>query len=184
MALRATIAAFVAAAVWTTPPAGADQTAPELTGLFAALRASADPREAVQVEHQIWTFWMEHTDPRAHDSMQAGIRALAERDYPQALAVFDQLVSEYPGFAEAWNKRATVHYLLGNDEASVADIVETLELEPRHFGALSGLALIYGRHDQPAAAASALRRALAVHPQMEGGERRLQLLEEAAGPSI
>ena len=80
--------------------------------------------------------------------MQAG-------DYRLALAAFDDLVERNPGFAEAWNKRATLHYLMGNDEASVADIVETLELEPRHFGALSGLALIYERNGQPAAAASA-----------------------------
>lgn len=109
--------------------------------------------------------------------MQAG-------DYQGALATFDDLVERNPEFAEAWNKRATVHYLLGNDEASVADIVETLELEPRHFGALSGLALIYERNDQPVAAASALRRALAVHPQMGGGERRLKRLEDEAGHSI
>ncbi len=181
MSRRVLVAAVALAAAWT---AHADQTAPELAGLFAALEASADPHEAVGIEHRIWQVWMEHADSDARETMQDGIRALAAGDHPAALDAFDRLVERYPGFAEAWNKRATVHYLLGNDESSVADIAETLELEPRHFGALSGLALIYERNGQPAAAAGALRRALGVHPQLGGGARRLRLLEEAAGPSI
>lgn len=183
--LRTAVAvAAVAAAALAGPAATADQTAPELEGLFSALRTSTDPHEAIKIEFQVWKLWLQHPDSLARDTMTRGIRSMQSGDYQGALATFDDLVERNPEFAEAWNKRATVHYLLGNDEASVADIVETLELEPRHFGALSGLALIYERNDQPAAAASALRRALAVHPQMGGGERRLKRLEDEAGHSI
>ena len=182
---RATIGAAVLVAAALTGSSGtADQTAPELDGLFAALRASTDPHEAIKIELQVWGLWLEHPDSQTRDIMRRGIRSMQVGDYQLALAAFNDLVERNPDFAEAWNKRATLYYLMGNDEASVADIVETLELEPRHFGALSGLALIYERNGQPAAAASALRRALAVHPQMGGGERRLKLLEDEAGPTI
>ncbi len=184
-AFRPTIfaAALVAAALGGFA-AGADQSAPELDGLFAALKASTDPHEAVGIEIRVWDLWLTHSETEVRTLLQRGIRSMNARDFIQALEAFDALVERNPHFAEAWNKRATVHYLLGNDEASVEDIIETLKLEPRHFGALSGLALIYERNGQPTAAAGALRRALAVHPQMGGGERRLKLLEDQAGPSI
>lgn len=184
-AFRPTIfAAALVAAALAGFVAEADQTAPELDGLFTALKASTDPHEAVGIEIRVWNLWLDHPESEVQALMQRGIGSMNARDFTLALEVFDSLVERDPHFAEAWNKRATVHYLLGNDEASVADIIETLRLEPRHFGALSGLALIYERNGQPAAAAGALRRALAVHPQMGGGERRLKLLEELVGPSI
>ncbi len=181
---RLLAAAAVASAALGVPAATADQTAPELDQLFVDLKAAGDPHEAVQIEFKVWGLWLQHNDPDVRAEMRRGVRSLQAHDFHRALATFDNLVETSPDFAEAWNKRATVHYLMGNDQASVADIIETLKLEPRHFGALSGLALIYERNGQPAAAASALRRALAVYPQMGGGELRLKQLEEKAGTTI
>jgi tetratricopeptide (TPR) repeat protein len=99
-----------------------------------------------------------------------------------ARAAFDLLVMREPGFAEAWNKRATLRYLLGDDEGSIADIRHTLVLEPRHFGALSGLALIYARQERPAQALQSLEAALQIHPFLPGGrERKRELEERVAG---
>ena len=77
------------------------------------------------------------------------------RDLERALSLADELIEAAPEFAEAWNKRATIHYLLGDDDASVLDIRETLAREPRHFGAISGLGLIFLRQGDEAAALEA-----------------------------
>src|SRR3546814_18294378 len=103
------------------------------------------PGEAQQIEGEIWHIWMQSDDGAINGLMRDGVAALSRRDYSHALAKFDQMVVIAPGFAEGWNKRATVHYLLGNYGESLADIAETLALEPRHFGALSGRGLVYLR---------------------------------------
>lgn len=161
--------------------AAADQNDPRLDGLFAKLASSTDARHALGVERRIWDIWFHHDNPaltsrirRADDAMAAGL-------HDEALGILDDLVRRAPDFAEAWNRRATLRYLMGDHAASVDDIVATLALEPRHFGALSGLALIYRETGQPAAAAEALRRALAIHPRMIHGEERLRALERATG---
>jgi tetratricopeptide (TPR) repeat protein len=80
-------------------------------------------------------------------------------------------VTDYPDYAEGWNQRATLYYMLDNLEASLADIDKVLAIEPRHYGALAGRVLIYlkqGKHDE---ALRDMRAALALHPYLN--ERRL-----------
>ena len=96
---------------------------------------------------------------------------MAAGDARTAGAAFDLLVQLQPRFAEAWNKRATLRYLIGDDEGSIADIRQTLALEPRHFGALSGLALILERQDRPGEAARSLKAAFAIRPLPTGRAR-------------
>ncbi len=88
------------------------------------------------------------------------------------------MVDQAPAFAEAWNKRATVLYLMGRLDESVLDIQQTLALEPRHFGALSGLALIYDALEEPAAALRSLEAALAINPHLGGSKERIDQLRE------
>src|ERR671938_247070 len=109
---------------------------PRLDGLFVRLKAATTQAEA----------------------------AIDRRDYLDALDALDTLVRKAPDFAEAWNKRATVRYLIRDYRGSVLDIERTLALEPRHFGALSGLGLIYLAVDDPRAAARSFAAALAVYP--------------------
>ena len=90
------------------------------------------------------------------------------------------MVRAAPDFAEAWNKRATVHYLMGNFEASVADIRRTLALEPRHFGALSGMGLIYDAIGNQTAAMKVWEKALEIHPHLPGMKARIQELRAKA----
>lgn len=103
---------------------------------------------------------------------------MASGDHETALDAFDDLVATAPNFAEAWNKRATVYYLMGRLDESVTDIQQTLELEPRHFGALSGLALIYDAVDQPEAAIRSLEAALEINPHLHGSRARIDQLRE------
>jgi len=105
-----------------------------------------------------------------------GLRFMREGNLDKAVAEFGHVISLAPEFAEAWNKRATVHYMMGDTRLSAADVRKTLELEPRHFGALSGLGLLYGQHDKIGAAIKAFEEALAVNPHLSGAQRNLDAL--------
>ena len=108
--------------------------------------------------------------------MAQGIVAMQEAHYDLALRAFDRMVEQAPDFAEGWNKRATVHYLMGDWTASVLDIERTLALEPRHFGALFGLGLIYDALEQPEAALRSYQAALDLNPNSESARVRIEEL--------
>ena len=122
----------------------------------------------VETEERIWTIWCDHPEPKTKAQMSLGIRLLAAGKLDQAEAVFGQLIEHHPEWAEAWNKRATVYFLQGRDSASIRDIISTLELEPRHFGALGGFAQICMRNGLPGSALAALEHLLAVNPGAPG----------------
>jgi tetratricopeptide (TPR) repeat protein len=157
-------------------PAAADQQDARLDGLFERLQEARDPAEAQMVEQQIWRLWLESKDAAIDQLMQQGVVAMREQHYDTALRVFDRMVAQAPGFAEAWNKRATVHYLMGDWTASVVDIQRTLELEPRHFGALFGLGLIYDALEQPQAALRSFEATLDLNPHSESTRLKIEEL--------
>jgi tetratricopeptide (TPR) repeat protein len=99
-------------------------------------------------------------------------------DNEAALEHFTRVIEALPDFAEGWNKRATVNYLLGRFDASVIDIQKTLTLEPRHFGALSGMALINLSLDREREALKAFEAAMRVHPNLPGAETHIRELRE------
>lgn len=158
--------------------AEADQADPRLDALFSELGAAATPRAAETVEAQIWTIWQEIDDPASARLLRQGSDAMARRLFPVAIHSFNRLVERSPDFAEAWNRRATLHYLMGNDAASISDIQQTLALEPRHFGALSGLGLIMLRNDRPAAALRSFEAALELHPNLPAARAHVEPLRE------
>ncbi len=172
----ALVSALALLGALTGAPAAADQRDSRLDALFSGLKSSADPRAAVAVEAQIWGIWGETGDPAVQGLMALGVAAMARRDHRAALGKFDQIVRIAPGFAEGWNKRATVHYLLGNYKKSLGDIRKTLTLEPRHFGALSGRGLVYVQLDQEARALKAFEAALVIHPHLSGSEINAETL--------
>jgi len=163
--LSATFAAVLVALCLATP-LRADQNDARLKDLFHRLLEAPGPGEAQAVEGMIWRIWYESDDGAVRGLMEQGVDSLSRGDYRHALTKFDQMVAIAPDFAEGWNKRATVHYLLGNYEESLADIVKTLELEPRHFGALSGRGLIYVKLEDEKRALEAFEDALAIHPNL------------------
>ncbi len=170
------IVALVALLVLPLGAASADQTDPRLDRLFAVLQTTDSDRDARQAERLIWSIWIENDDPAAETSMSNGIEAMSRNRLEDALAIFDRLVNESPDFAEGWNKRATVNFMLGNLEQSLADVAETLDLEPRHFGALSGLGQISLAQQDEAAALAAFEDALAVNPRLAGSQRIIDTL--------
>ena len=152
----------------TAPSVWADQNDPQLDELFQQLRAAPDEVAARQVEQRIWALWVAHKEPAVNGLMEIGIGLMAHRNYPSALETFEEMVGLAPQFAEAWNKRATVHWLLGNYQDSLSDIDKTLALEPRHFGALSGRGQVYADMEEWELALKAFEDALVVYPQMIG----------------
>jgi tetratricopeptide (TPR) repeat protein len=157
-------------------PGRTDQDDPRLDVLFERLQHTPDPAEARALEQRIWGVWLESENAAVNQLMQQGVRALRGQHYPTALQAFDRLVEQAPEFAEGWNKRATVHYLMGNWRASVRDIQRTLTLEPRHFGALFGLGLIYDALEQPEAALRSFEATLALNPHSESTRHRIEEL--------
>ena len=156
----------------------ADQDDPRLDALFGKLGAAGSAETAEAVEAEIWTIWLEIDDSASARLLRQGSDAMARRLFPIAIHSFNRLIDRSPDFAEGWNRRATLHYLMGNDEASIRDIEQTLALEPRHFGALSGLGLIMLRNDRPAAALRSFEAALEVHPHLPAARAHLEPLRQ------
>lgn len=112
------------------------------------------------------------------------IAAMNGGDPNAALAAFDALVEAAPDFAEAWNKRATVYWLMGDHDRSAKDIAATLALEPRHFGALSGLAMIHEAHGRAFEAMEALEQVRGIHPHLPHLAERIQRLLDRFGRAV
>ncbi len=121
----------------------ADQNDPRLNNLFKKLNETENQDEIRALISDIWNIWYEVDDPKVIEYFEKGIQAMNLRNYPLAIRFFNNLIEEDPNFAEGWNKRATVHFMMGNFDQSMQDIIKTLELEPRHFGALDGMGLIF-----------------------------------------
>lgn len=142
-----------------------------LDDLFAQLRVAPDAETAHAIDQRIWTIWTSPSDPELASRMLE-VQMLGQvGNLPAAIAVLDEIVIDYPTYAEGWNRRATFHYMMNNLEASLADIDKVLEFEPRHFGALSGRALIYLALDRRPLALRDMATALEIHPFLT--ERRL-----------
>jgi tetratricopeptide (TPR) repeat protein len=158
--------------------AAAAQKDPRLDDLFAKLQATANPAEAQIVELAIWRIWTESGQPAADSLMRLGEAAMQSGDLNGALSLFTTITQRLPDFAEGWNKRATVLYLMRKYNESTEDIARVLALEPRHFGALSGLGLINVQLDREDAAISAFEQALKVNPNMPQVRANLDALRK------
>jgi tetratricopeptide (TPR) repeat protein len=157
-------------------PVAADQDDPRLGDLFDRLKAAPSARTAREVEATIWGIWLQSDDEVIRILMAQGVAAMNRQDMPAALGKFDQIVKIAPGFAEGWNKRATVYYLIGNFSGSLHDIERTLTLEPRHFGALSGRGLVLLELEEMKAALESFEAALRVYPKLSGASNNAKAL--------
>ena len=143
------------------------------------LRALSDSDGVVRVlaEHSVWELWSRSGDPDADSLLQVGIEQMNHGEGPAAVQTFSKIIERKPDFAEAWNKRATAYFLLGENEKSLRDCDEVIKRNPDHFGALAGYGQIYLRLNQPERALSYFRRALRVNPNMEGVQQAIQAIE-------
>lgn len=181
--LRIRAAAILTAGILAAslPAIRADQTDPELDALFGRLQSTRSVREARAIEQRIWRLWLDSGEPTVNELIVAGLRATDESDYAAAISIFDEVVRLLPAFAEGWNRRATAWYLLGDYQSSLEDIERTLELEPRHFGALAGRGLIRLRQQNRYGALLDFEAALRLNPHSPGLSRTVLALREQLG---
>jgi tetratricopeptide (TPR) repeat protein len=153
---------------------GGPADAPALLGVLA------DPDEVVRVlaEHSVWQVWSRSGDKDVDAQFQVGIEQMNRGDGPGAVETFSRIIRRKPDFAEAWNKRATVYFLMGENEKSLRDCDEVMKRNPAHFGALAGYGQIYLRLDQPERALTYFRRALRINPNMRGVEQVIPEIEQ------
>jgi len=175
------VTAFVLILLSLTPVAA--QT-PDLDVLFDRLSAS-DAGEAGRIEREIWIEWAKSGSPAMDLLLERGRTALAAGQPDVAIEHLTALIDHAPEFAEGWNARATAYFQTGNLGPSVADIGHVLTLNPRHFGALAGLGMIFESLDRPDKALDAYRAALAIHPHLADVKDAIARLEkDAAGQDL
>jgi tetratricopeptide (TPR) repeat protein len=164
----------------------ADQTDMRLPALFEELNVTSDKATAEVIANQIWAIWSEHgDDKRLSQNLLLGTEQINAGSLRAAEETFTTIIDTDPAFAEAWNKRATVYFLMGAFAQSKRDIAQTIIREPRHFGALSGLGLVETHLGNYAAALKAYEQAAALHPYLEGYEEITTALKKlAAGDPI
>jgi tetratricopeptide (TPR) repeat protein len=139
---------------------------PFLDALFRRLARCA-PEEAEATEERIWDVWMHHPHRAAARELDLATGDIAARRYDIAETRLTRLLRRAPEFGEAWHKRAALYYLLGRDAECLSDIARTLQLEPRHFGAMLHFAEVVRSQDAAAAEARlALRMARSIHPHL------------------
>jgi tetratricopeptide (TPR) repeat protein len=204
MNLRFLVSALVAAAILAPPSAVAQGVKPPERGkaiqpiqppkdlpkpqrgdrtrnldfLFGALKAAPDADSAKQVENRIWALWLASGSDTANLLMSRARAAIDSNDYDLALELLNALVRVKPDYIEAWNRRATLHYLRKEYAASMEDIEQVLIREPRHFGALSGLGMILNEFGDEKHALEAFRRALEINPHLPKIDEMVKSLSE------
>ncbi len=156
----------------TEPP----RRAPTLDELFERLAAAGSPAEARPIAQQIERRWLRSGSDTADLLMIRALEAMKNADHPLAVEILDRIIALRPGWAEAWNKRATVFFMMGDTVRARVDIAETLKREPRHFGALFGLASMLMRDDEKKAAYEAYKKAHALYPQFAPVREALERL--------
>lgn len=148
--------------------AAADQNDPALDGLFEKLRAAPTLEAGRAIDRDIWQAWLRHEDDRTESLLTLGAAAMNRGRIDVAMGAFNDAIKRHPDFAEAWNKRATLKFFTGDLEGSVADCAHVLKLEPRHYGALSGLGMIYMQLEDWEGAIRWIEAALEINPHMPG----------------
>lgn len=159
----------------------ADQHHAALPTLLTQLHDSPNSNAARALEQQIWALWFEAPSAEAGSLFEQGRKFAESGALPESLASFERLVKNYPDFAEAWNQRAIVRFLMDDVDGALADVEKTLALEPRHFGALTGRAQCHLRRQKPRAALAAFEAAVAIDPWLAGVARQIELLRAHLG---
>jgi tetratricopeptide (TPR) repeat protein len=180
----------------TPPPAATEGAAPaeqpraktqaeRLDQLFSELKKERNEKAAERIATRIWGEWGQSGSASIDLMMEWSQTAMTDRKFDVALDFLDQVVTIRPSYAEGWNRRATVHYMMRNYAKSMADISETLRLEPRHFGALSGMAAMLEATGRKEQALHAYERVLEIYPMMRSAQGQVATLsEELAGEGI
>lgn len=154
-----------------------DQTDGRLDKLFIDLKHAESHDEGAAITRKIWEVWYQAPDKEAQSMFDKGVGSMESADYRSSLITLTRVTRMSPTFAEAWNRRATLLFLLGDFDQSIKDIKKTLALEPRHFGAIAGLGQIYLRQDKLVSARRAFQKALDINPHLEGARANIRTID-------
>jgi tetratricopeptide (TPR) repeat protein len=164
-----------------TPGGDAEARVKQLDELFARLKTAKVQDEGEVIVAEIWKLWQQSGDARLDAAMERAMLLMGQGLGSLAMPILDEIVAAKPNWAEGWNKRATVLYLMGEHDRSLADIDRVLALEPRHFGAIAGIGLIRIAKGQTREALAAFRRALAINPFLRERYGLIPQLEKELG---
>ena len=150
-----------------------------MADLPTLVRALRDPDPIVRgfVESAMWSVWSRSGDETVDRLFAVGVEQMGQRQLEAAAETFSRIIQRRPEFAEGWNKRATVYFLLGDYRRSLADCDEVMARNPYHWGALSGYGMIYMQIDQPGRAIDYLEKALAVNPNLDQVAQTIEVLK-------
>jgi tetratricopeptide (TPR) repeat protein len=179
--LRACLAAVAGLILSASVHAQNNGSSTMLDTLFAKLQTATDPSAIQSLEAAIWEQWTMVPGDAERQLMMRGIAEMEQQELQSALVTFTRLIDQAPELSEAWNKRATVQWLLGNLTASIADICETIKREPRHFGAYSGLGMIRAQMNEPGRAVAAFQLAKKYNPHIAGLDDEIERLKAMGG---
>lgn len=158
---------------------------PRLDRLFSLLKRESNEQAAARLARDIRRVWLDSGSATIDLLMQWSDDAIKARKYAEALDFLDQVVALAPDYAEGWNRRATVHFLMNDYAESMADIDRTLKLEPRNFGAIAGMAQILEKTGHKKLALKAYERVLAIYPMMRSAQSEVETLtQDLAGEEI
>ena len=137
-----------------------------------------DDRVRESASAAIWQIWSRSGDAAIDKLFARGLAQMQGAEFDAALATFSEIVRRKPAFAEGWNKRATLYFLLGQHDQSLRDCDAVLKRNPNHFGALSGAGQIHLQLGHPREALGFFRRALEVNPNLDGPAQMIPILEQ------
>lgn len=148
------------------------------TALLQRALRDADDGTRANAEQAMWRIWARSGDPRVDKLYRAGVEQMSGGELQKSIATFTRIIQLKPGFAEGWNKRATLFFLAGDYRKSLADCAEVIKRNPYHFGALAGYGQIYLRLEDYERSLEYFRRALEVNPNMDSVKLNILLLEQ------
>ena len=160
----------------------AEERKSELDNLFKQLKNS-EAQRAIDIENRIWKIWSIHpsNDRRGNrltELLAQGSFLMSEKELNRAYEIFSQIILVDPNWSEAWNKRATVLYLMGRYQESLKDIDEVLKRENRHFGALSGQGLVLIKLKDYEKAVKSYEAAQKIYPALKAAKVMILQLKE------
>ena len=163
--------------IFLTTNLSANDRGVELDKLFLELKKNI-PSLSPGIEQQIWTLWSTHpTDQKLTSLLDEGSRLVQDQKLNRAIEIFTEAIELDPTWAEAWNKRATVFYMVGEFQKSQDDIDKVLELEERHFGALAGQGLVNIQLKNYEKAIMSYKKAQEIYPSMQSPEIMINQIE-------
>jgi tetratricopeptide (TPR) repeat protein len=179
--LRACLAALLGLMLGANVQAQNAGSGTVLDTLFTKLQSATDPSAIKSLEAAIWEQWVMVPNMGQRALMMRGVAEMQQQELEASIETFTRLIDVAPDLSEAWNKRATAHWLMGNFPASLADICETVKREPRHFGAYSGLGMIRAEMGENARAVAAFELARKWNPHIVGIDGEIARLKALGG---